>query len=521
MTSNLSTDSGASGSPPALELGGLTKSFGATLAVDDVTLSIASGTIHSFVGENGAGKSTILGMIAGRLAPSSGTITSRGAAIEAGSPRSARAAGIVAIYQELTVIPTMTALANVFLPAPERRWGLLDGRTMRLRFAELAARVGAQIDPDAVARTLSVAQQQLLEVMRALDADARTIVFDEPTATLPSTERTRLLRLMEQLRAAGVTVIFVSHNLEEVLDISDHVTVFRDGRLVDSRAAAAWSKDRLIAAMLGDALAQRLHDEKHPHARALDTAPEALRCEQIGVPGVVHDVSLCVRRGEILGVAGLVGAGRSTLLRAIAGLEPSSSGRLTIGGRAGRMPHSVRAGLRSGIALLPEDRKTLGLIGSMTAADNVMISSLGRAARWGWVRRRSLERLATEASAPFGVRPEYLTRPARHLSGGNQQKLLLARWALRAPRVLLADEPTRGIDIGAKQQIRTALRALADAGMAIVMVSSEHEELLGVADRIVVLARGRLTAEFDNTARTVAEEQVLQAAFARELDNVG
>ncbi len=498
----------------------VTKAFGATVAVDDVSLEVAPATIHSFVGENGAGKSTLLGMLAGRLAPTSGTVRGFGEPIDGASPRSARAAGVVAIYQELTIIPTMTALANVFLADPRHRGTVLDRSRMRRRFAELARRVGADVPPDALARTLSVAQQQLLEVMRALESDARTIVLDEPTAPLPHEARERLLRLMEQLRSEGVTVIFVSHHLEEVLEVSDHVSVFRDGRLVASEPVGSWTKDDLIATMLGDVAAQRLRSELETSSPRTVSEDVALAVEHVDLPGVLHDVSLTVRRGEIVGVAGLVGSGRSSLLRVVAGLEPGASGSVAVHGRGGRVPRSVVAALRLGVALLPEDRKALGLVGTMSSTDNVVMSSLGHVSRLGWVRRRAARTVARDVGARFGVRPEYLDRDARHLSGGNQQKLLLARWALRRPRVLLADEPTRGIDIGAKQQIRDALRELADEGMSVVMVSAEHEELLQVADRIVVLARGRVAAELDNSRRDVDEELVLRAAFTRENTHV-
>ncbi|MEU6749146.1 sugar ABC transporter ATP-binding protein [Spirillospora sp. NPDC046719] len=501
---------------PALEIRSVTKVFGGTVAVGDVSLTIGAGTIHSFVGENGAGKSTLLGMLAGRLAPTRGEIRAFGSGIGGASPRAARAAGIVAIYQELTIIPTMSAMANVFLADPDRRSTVLDRARMRRRFAELARQVGSAADPDEPARDLSVAERQLLEVMRALDAHARVIVFDEPTAPLPPTARERLLRLMGRLRDQGVTVIFVSHHLDEVLAVSDEVTVFRDGRVVASRPGGRWTRDRLIEAMLGEDAAQRLRSAAPGGRPGAGEREEVLAFSGITVAGAVDDVSLTLRRGEILGVAGLVGAGRSTLLRAIAGLEPGATGRMTVHGAPGPVPRSVRHALRLGIGLLPEDRKELGLVGGMTAADNIAMGRIGAAARLGWTTRAATAAAVRDLAARFGVRPEYLSRPARTLSGGNQQKLLLARWALRRPAVLLADEPTRGVDVGAKRQIRDSLRALADDGMSVVMVSSEHEELLESADRLIVLAEGRVTAELDNSAGRARESDVLTAAFARE-----
>ena len=505
---------------PALTIDQVSKVFGATVAVDNVTLSIEAGTVHSLVGENGAGKSTLLGMLAGRLAPSSGSLSAFGTQLDGASPRSARHAGVVAIYQELTVIPTMSAMSNVFLSDPRRRLSVLDKRRMRERFKILAGRVGANMSPDSMAGSLSVAEQQLLEVMRALDADARIIVFDEPTASLPLAARDRLLRLMDQLRGEGVTVVFVSHNLEEVLRISDHITVFRDGQIVASEERAAWSRERLITAMLGTAAAERLRHQMGLVRTPVRSTTPAVVVSGVQVPGALYDITFSLQQGEILGIAGLVGSGRSTLMRAIAGLEPAATGTLSIAGRSGPLPRSVRKALRRGVALLPEDRKTLGLIGGMSSADNIVISRIDLASRWGWLGRSSSQRAALEISQKFGIKREYLPRLARQLSGGNQQKLLLARWALRRPIVLLADEPTRGIDIGAKQQIRDTLRDMADQGMSVIVVSSEHEELLEVADRLVVLSQGRITAEFDNRNRDVDERDVLNAAFIRELSHV-
>jgi ABC-type sugar transport system ATPase subunit len=504
---------------PALEVRGVRKVFGGTTALRGVTLDIAAGTIHSLVGENGAGKSTLLGVLAGRVAPTSGEVYVSGVRVESASPRSSRAAGVVAIYQELTIIRSLSAMANVFLADPHCRTIMLDRKRMRARFLELSRQVGARIDPDAKATTLSVADQQMLEVMRALDADARIMIFDEHTATLPIEARQKLLQLMRQLRDDGVMVIFVSHNLEEVLDVSDQITVFRDGSLVTTDEASKWTKPKLIEAMLGEVGAAKVgHGGKARSAPA--SSAEALRCVGVSLPGALDRVSITLRKGEILGIAGLVGSGRSTLLRTIGGLEASATGRLVVGGIERELPRSARRALKLGIVLLPEDRKVLGLVGGMTASDNIVMGRLRAASTWGWTSQVRKERAARAVGATFGLDDSVLGRLARNLSGGNQQKLLLARSALIQPEVLLADEPTRGIDVGAKSQIRATLRRMADAGTSVLMVSSEHEELLEVADRLVVLSRGRVTAEFDNREGQVREHDLLQAAFVGRASDV-
>jgi len=525
----LAADRGEGAPAPALRLRGVGKRYGVTPVLHDVDLDVEAGTIHALVGENGAGKSTLLGIVAGRVDPTTGGGEVLGAPLPHGDPRASRAAGVVAIYQELTVVPPLSAVANVFLGAFESRRGWLARRAMTRRFGELAQRLGAQIDPQAKAETLSVADQQLLEVMRALQVDARVILFDEPTAPLAPTERESLLSLMGDLRRDGVTMLFVSHNLSEVLRIADRVSVFRDGRLVETRPTAQWTKHTLVQAMLGEkahALAAALADEPHapPGAAraaaaagpAADERPPILSVRGLSIAGVLHDVSLDVRPGEIVGVAGLVGSGRTTLLRALAGLERAAGGELRIGGRSPPWPHTVRAAIAHGIALVPEDRKAQGLVLGLPAMRNVTLSDQSATATGGWVRRRRVRACAAEASVRFGFDERRLGEPTTNLSGGNQQKVLLARWAHRWPTVLLADEPTRGIDVGAKAQILSTLRTFTEAGSAVLMVSSEHEELLSTADRILVLSRGRLVAALDNRAGAVTENDILNAAFDLE-----
>jgi ABC-type sugar transport system ATPase subunit len=508
---------------PAVEVSGLGKWFGGTHALKGVSLTVEPGSVHSLVGENGAGKSTLLGVLAGRIAPSDGEVRFFGAPAPSGDPRAARRAGIVAIYQELTIVPAMTVAENVFLGRPPARSGWRTPNAMRSRVRELAHELGVPVDPAAPAGGLSIADQQLVEIMRALVADARIILFDEPTASLAAPERAHLHALMRRLKARGVTMVFVSHNLEEVLETSDEITVFRDGAVTRSGPAGLWTKRDLVRSMIGsgsEELSRALAGEGTAAtfgatSRAGRRAA-ALRLEHVTLPGVLRDIDLEVAENEVLGIAGLVGSGRTSLLRAVAGLNPAARGRLTLAGRTTGLPRTVREARRAGIALVPEDRKGQGLVLSLSAAHNIAMSELGGVARAGWISRRAMTARAVEAAAPLAFDPARMSEPVRNLSGGNQQKALLSRWVYSRPRVLLADEPTRGIDIGAKAQIMAALKRFAAQGTTVLVASSEFEELIAHCDRIVVLARGRVRGEFRPGSERVTENDLLHAAFLRE-----
>ena len=423
---------------------------------------------------------------------------------------------MVAIYQELTIVPALSAEANVFLAEPMGSHGMLAERDMRARYVELCEQlnVGA-VAPRTPAGRLSVAEQQMLEILRALVSEARIILFDEPTASLGGPEREALFKLIDSLRAAGTTIVFVSHNLDEVLDIADAITVFRDGQVAVSERREAFTKASLVGAMLGETGDQRLlgellepgepvpaasdHSSPAPRRRVDRSAgkPPIIAATEVSVPGAIDGLEVEVHAGEIVGIGGLVGSGRSTLLRALAGVDPVSTGRMWVDGREVEWPRTVRQALSYGIALIPEDRKTQGLVLPMTAMENIALSEFGGAAGWGIVSPKSLERRTESVAAAFGFRPDRLREPARNLSGGNQQKLLFARWRYRTPRVLLADEPTRGIDVGAKAEILRSLDEMAATGLGLIMVSSELEEVAAVADRVVVLAEGAMAGVLD------------------------
>jgi rhamnose transport system ATP-binding protein len=510
------------GAQPAIgiDVRDVTRIFSGVRALDEITLSIARGSVHALVGGNGAGKSTMLGIIAGRLRPSSGTVELMGSKLPYGNPRAIGRAGLAAIYQELTIIPALTAQANVFLGHPLARWGLLAERAMTRRFTALAEELGVAIPPRATARDLSVADQQMLEIMRALMLEPQVILLDEPTASLSVNERNSLYRTLGDLRRRGITIVLVSHNLDEVMSMADAITVFRDGRIVRDAPRAKWTKQALVRAMLGelgeDVEQGLLEPDAAPKAEPVERpqlGPAALRVTALSVPRSLHAVSLDVRAGEIVGIAGLVGSGRTTLLRALSGLEPRATGTLDVGGTRCTLPRTVRAARQLGIVLLPEDRKGQGLLLGLSAAENVMLGNRTDGSRLAPITPRALYRSAREAAGTNGFDTGRLGEAARNFSGGNQQKILLARTAKAGLKLLLADEPTRGIDIHAKNEIYASLRKSAANGMAVVVVSSEFEELEALSDRIFVLARGRRVAELLRADGETTVSRMLHHAF--------
>ncbi|MFT3864958.1 MAG: sugar ABC transporter ATP-binding protein [Solirubrobacterales bacterium] len=494
-------------STETIEFQGIRRTFGVTVALDSIDLTIRRGTVHALVGENGAGKSTALGILAGRLKPTEGTVTVFGKELPYGDPRACLKDGIAAIYQELTTVPALSPEANVFLGQTESRLGFLARRGMRRRYEELCAQLGVEAKPSGVpAGRLAVADQQLLEVLRALQVDANIVLFDEPTASLAEHEREAVLTLMKNLRARGITVVFVSHHLEEVLEVCDDISVFRDGSLIASRPRAEWNHRSLVDAMLGvdksGKALQEIESNQAPAAAApVAAGTPVLRAAGLTLPGAVEDVELEIREGEIVGLGGMVGSGRTSVLRCLAGLEPRSRGRLWIDGEEVAWPKTVRRALSYGITLVPEDRKGQGLGLALSAADNVMMSNFGAVSRFGFLRPSRLRAAAAAEATPFGFATGRIGSTAGHLSGGNQQKLLLARAANGRPRVLLVDEPTRGIDVGAKAEILLKLKEMVAAGMSIVFVSSELEEVAGVSDRVLVLNRGQVVGVVEREDR--------------------
>jgi ABC-type sugar transport system ATPase subunit len=502
--------SAAPGDAPAIRLAGIVKRYGGTCALDGVDLEVGAGEVHALVGENGAGKSTCLGVLAGRVVPDDGETTLFGEAFAPGDPRGARRAGVATIYQELTIVPALSSQGNVFLGQDLSRSGLIREREMRERFTGLCEQIGVRVPADVPAGSLSIADQQVVEIMRALVGRPRVILFDEPTAALAAREREALYGVIRGLRADGVTIVFVSHNLDEVLDIADHVTVFRSGKLSASRPVGEWTKQELVRAMVGRDL-ERARGRTAAFAARLGEEP-MLRVRGLTVRDELTDVSLDLRRGEVLGIGGLVGSGRSELLRAIAGDLPITSGELWMEGERLRWPGSVRRARAHGISLVPEDRAAAGILPELTAAENIVVSDLSSAARLGVVSKRRLAAAAGSAADGMHFPRERLGDLAGGLSGGNQQKLLLARAAHSRPRVLLADEPTRGVDVGAKAEIMRTIKELAASGMAVIVVSSELEDLELLCDRVLVLAGGRPAGEISRR-EAITVHSILELAF--------
>lgn len=493
--------------PIAIECSGLVKRYGPTAVVEDVSIGIRRGTVHSLVGANGAGKSTLLGMMSGRVAPSQGEVRIDGEHLPAGNPKAARRLGVTAVYQELTILPALSCAANVFL-GQELTGGPFLARTrMNARFRELCEEFDLELDPEARAGDLSVAQAQMLEILRAVQAESDVILFDEPTAALSERERRRFLDLVRLLRERGKTMVLVTHNLGEVLEVSDEITVMRAGRVVGSAPVSEWDQPSLVAGMTGEETATaHVYDRGEP-------GEVVLEARGVTLPGAIEGVDISVRAGEVVGLAGLVGAGRTSLLRSLAGAEPSSSGTLTMHGEPVRWPRRVRAAMRRGIGLIPEERKTQGLLLRMSVPDNATLTDTSPFGRLGVIsRRRQLDRArdlldGLSLSRPVGP------YPVGDLSGGNQQKVAVAKWLHEDPDVLLVDEPTRGIDVAAKTDVLHALRDLANRGKAVIMTSSEIDEVLEVSDRVVVMAEGRAVAEFDLRVEHPTVKDVLDIAF--------
>ncbi|WCB92261.1 Fructose import ATP-binding protein FruK [Baekduia alba] len=466
--------------------------FGATVALDDVSVEIGRGTIHAIVGENGAGKSTLGKVVSGRVRPQAGTIHVDGRAVAFRTPRDALRAGIATISQEVALAPRLSVLDNVLLGVESARAGVLLGKRAGARFRRLAEVNGLSVDPSSLAGSLRVAEQLKVELLRAFARDAALIVMDEPTAGMDAHDVRSLLATMRTLRDRGTTVVYVSHFLSEVLEVADTITILRNGRLVRTAPAREETHDSLVAGMIGGA--GRDAGERGTSARH---RADAVALEVRGLTGRgFQDVDLRVHEGEVVGLAGLVGAGRTELARALYGAERPLRGSVHVCGQPvsrGRPCSAIQAGL----VMIPEDRRASGLIGGLCVADNVALPSLSRISRRGVVARRGTRAEAGRLLDGFDVRPANLDVPAASLSGGNQQKMIFAKWAGCRPRVLIVDEPTRGIDVAAKQQIHARIAELAEGGTGILLISSDQEELLQLADRIAVMHKGRLVAHFD------------------------
>jgi ribose transport system ATP-binding protein len=491
---------------PYLELLDVTKHFGGVQALDSVSLGVRRGSVHALVGENGAGKSTLGKIVSGALIADGGRVLMDGGPVAFGSPREALEHKVAAIAQEPNVVPQLSVAENVLLGSEPVRGGFIRSRRLKRRYTELARAAGFELRGDTTAERLGTAEQQKVEILRALSRDAQLIVMDEPTASLDARETAQLHEIVRGLAGSGKTIILISHFLKEVLELAETVTVLRDGKLVKTAPTATETEASLIESMLGRPLTAIFPPKAAPPA----DAPVVLAVRDLHGPGV-EGASFDLRAGEILGLAGLVGAGRTELARTIYGAAPIESGDALLStGR--RLALSPRRSLDAGVAMIPESRKDEGLIFGRSAIENVTISRLSTLSVMGVVRRWAERRAARRVLEQCEVRGASLSAPVDELSGGNQQKVLLARMLLCEPGVVIADEPTRGVDVGAKRAIYDFLAELAAEGIGILFISSEVEEIVGLAHRVLVMRRGLIVDELDGDA--ITESRILAAAFA-------
>jgi galactofuranose transport system ATP-binding protein len=495
---------------PLLQMEGITKAFPGVRALEEASLTVGRGEVHAVMGQNGAGKSTLIKILTGAYRRDAGRITLDGREVDFHSPQQAQAGGVSTIYQEVNLVGFRSVAENIFLGREPRRLGLIDRRRMHVRARELLDRLGVRVDVARPLGELNVALQQMVAIARAISFEAKLVVMDEPTSSLDEAEVATLFEVIRQLKAAGVSVVFVSHRLDEVYAICDRVTIMRDGRTVDDRALADVSRLELVARMLGKELAEVRRSGATGFSEATHHAEERL-LEAHGLRGAsrrLEHADLSVRAGEIVGLAGLLGSGRTELARAIFGADPVEAGEVMVDGRPVRFGSPADA-IRAGIGLAPEDRKSEGIIPEMSLRENLTLALLPAISRWGIVDRRRQQAVVDRFIERLDIKTTGPEQKIRELSGGNQQKVLLARWLCLDPRLLLLDEPTRGIDVGAKGEIQALINELADSGLGVLMISSELEELVEGSNRVVVLRDGRTVAELPHEA--VSEDAIMEA----------
>lgn len=487
-----------------LEMRHISKNFAGVQALRDVSFDLQPGEVHALLGENGAGKSTLIKIITGVHQPDEGQIYLQGQPISFADPRQSREHGIAAIYQEPSLFPDLDIAENIFVGRqPTQAGGRVNWRQMYRQAEELLASLRVHLDPKTRARNLSVAQQQMVEIARALSVQAKILIMDEPTSSLTLAEVDELFAIVRQLREAGTAIVFISHRLEELFELADRVTVLRDGTYVGTQPIAGVTTEALIQMMVGRTLADMFPKQ------VVEAGPVVLEVEGLSRTGVFQNVSFELRQGEILGMAGLVGAGRTDIARAIFGIEPATGGSIKIDGQAVKITGPQQA-MNLGLAYVPEDRQHHGLVLPMNISQNITLPILSEFARMSWIDDGQVRQSARQAATQLEVRAAGLWQKTRELSGGNQQKVVLAKWLATHPRILILDEPTRGIDVGTKAAVHGLMSELAARGMAILMISSELPEVLGMSDRILVMREGHLTGEFTRAEAT--QEKIMMAA---------
>ncbi len=493
---------------PILELKGISKAFPGVQALKDVQFDIHAGEVHALMGENGAGKSTLIKIMSGVYRPNSGEIKVDGQPVTLNSPREAQSLGIATIYQELSLYPELSVAENIFIGhAPKNRLGLINWHEMNVQAKEILASLDIH-DMDVTQKVggMSVGNRQRVEIAKALSQNARVLIMDEPTASLSEADVQRLFAIVQRLRERGVGVIYISHRMDEVFILSDRVTVLRDGQYVATKTAQQTNEGDLISMMVG-----RTIEQLFPKLEAEITTPLIQVRNLYGEP-LTRDVSFEIRKGEIVGFAGLVGSGRSELAQVLFGIHPAYKGEILVDGMPVKI-NNPRDAMNLGIAYVPEDRGTQGLVREMLIRENVSMAVLRQLARGQFLNFASEKSLAEETISNLSIRAYSVNQVVGKLSGGNQQKVVVGKWLARKPKLLIMDEPTRGIDVGAKSEIHRLMSELAQQGMAIMMISSELPEILGMSDRILVMREGRIVGEFD---RVTANQEMIATAMMRQ-----
>jgi len=493
---------------PFLEFSGITKRFPGVLALDGVSFSVERGTCHALIGENGAGKSTLGKILAGVHTADSGELKMAGRIIQPTNPLVARELGIAMVHQELAFCPNLSVAENLCLGDLPRRAGFVNRPELRARARAMLATIGADIDPDTIIGTLSTGREQLVQIAAAVGTGAKVIVMDEPSSSLSANETAELFRLVRELKARGITLIYVSHRIEELFAICDNITVLRDGHHVATESIARTTPQRVVTQMIGRELLIAA-----PNHLTRPLGDECLRVTALSSPRKFSNINLSMRAGEIVGIAGIVGAGRSEVVEAIFGLDPAATGSLAVKGKS--LPlGSLAAALAAGVGLVPEDRKRQGLILGLNCRENTCLAALPALTTFGWVRRAAEQTLAERYTKRLRVKAPSLETITAGLSGGNQQKIALAKWLARSCDVLLIDEPTRGVDVGAKAEIYQLLDELACEGKALLVVSSELPELIGLCRRILVMREGGIAGEVSRGDFSEATLMRLMAGIA-------
>ncbi|MEH2241611.1 sugar ABC transporter ATP-binding protein [Nostoc sp.] len=508
MTTNIETSfPNAPTTTPVLEMQGITKRFHGVSALQNVNLTIYPGEVHALMGENGAGKSTLMKILAGAYIADEGEIRINGQPLKITDPATARKAGINLIYQELNVAPNLTVTENMFMGSELRRGQFLDRQAMHLEAEQVLQSLGANFTAQTIVGALSIAEQQQVEIARALKDKSRVLVMDEPTAALSDRETQHLFEVIRRLRDDGIAIIYISHRMEEIYALADRISVLRDGQYIGSLTRDEISAQRLVQMMVG-----RSMQDFYEHQRQTNPGPVVLEVKNISDGRKITPTSFQIRAGEILGLAGLVGAGRTEVSRLIFGADRKASGEVFLNGMKLNI-NTPSDAITAGIGYVPEDRKDQGLFLEMSSRKNIAINTLKQDAKAGIVNWGSVNLLAKQAVESFNIRLANLEIRAVDLSGGNQQKLLLARWLAIKPRVIMLDEPTRGVDIGAKSEIYRIISELAAQGVAVLMVSSELPEIVGMSDRVLVMREGQMVGELDGSlGKEITQEKIMHYA---------